>query len=264
LVFVGLALTGSALIESERTTLIVGLAASACGGSLGLVLSARGRQEIARVLPLDADAPRDWLGLVALAWLVILRLALYSQGESEVGEVSLVEAAIQALVLVAIALALIGTFLRRDLRQALDRLGLRPLSTRGYLIATLGVIPFIVVSAASALLVDYVQPGTLDELEETVTGITGGDTNIQFGLLLGISAAVGEETLFRGALQPKYGLVFTSLIFALLHVQYDVLLVVGSLFPAGLILGLERKYLGTTAAIVTHTLYNALAVAGGS
>ena len=41
-------------------------------------------------------------------------------------------------------------------------------------------------------------------------------------LTLGLAAGIGEETLFRGALQPRFGLLITSLLFALLHSQYGI------------------------------------------
>lgn len=247
----------------DRAEFISGISLLSAGVVLGILLLPQTRRLIARVLPLDADAPRDWLGLLALLWLVILRLALFYQGEDDVGQVQVAEAVIQTLVLVGIACALIGLLVRRNARQALDRLGIHRLSMRELVYSAIAVFPFAITAALTVLAVDFVQPGTLDRLEETVTNITGGETSIQFALMLGITAAVGEETLFRGALQPKYGLVFTSLVFALLHVQYDLLLIVAALFPAGLILGLERKYMGTTAAIVTHALYNALVVVNG-
>jgi len=38
-------------------------------------------------------------------------------------------------------------------------------------------------------------------------------------VVLSLSAGIGEEITIRGALQPKLGLVLTSLFFAALHVQ---------------------------------------------
>ncbi len=256
---------GTLLLATDRdNATIAGFALLSAGSTLGLLMLPPVRAVVARLLPLNAAAPRDWVGLVALLWLVIVRLALFYRGEEEISQVQVAEAMIQALVLVGVALALIGIGTRRDVAQAVRRLGLRSLSYGQSAFAAVVVIPFAVVGALSVMAVEYMQPGTVERLEETVTSITGGETSLQYGLMLGITAAVGEETLFRGALQPKYGLVFTSLVFALLHVQYDLLLIVASLFPVGLILGLERKYLGTVAAIVTHALYNTLVVVAGS
>ena len=259
LVATGLIVPGLGFSEGEASAAL-GTGIVAAGISLGAILPLQSRKVISRVLPVDAHSPRDWIGLVALVWLVIARLAVFYAVDAEVEGVRFVEAFIQMLLLIAVAFAMIGLYVRRGLRQALDRLGLGLPNIRSIGLASLAVIPFAVITAASAYAVEAVQPGTLDRLDEAVSDITGGQSGLGFALALGISAAVGEETLFRGALQPKYGLLLTSLIFALLHVQYDLLLIVASLFPAGIILGLERRYLGTMAAIVTHALYNALAV----
>jgi len=74
-------------------------------------------------------------------------------------------------------------------------------------------------------------------------------------IALGLFSGIGEEILYRGALQPAFGIVVTSLVFALHHSQYvnPGLLVI---FVIGLLLGLVRKYFGTTSAILVHALYN--------
>ena len=80
-------------------------------------------------------------------------------------------------------------------------------------------------------------------------------------LILGASAGIGEEAIFRGALQPRYGIVIPSLLFMVLHgPQYGLNVLLLSLFAVSIILGLERKYVNTTAAMITHALFNALQV----
>jgi membrane protease YdiL (CAAX protease family) len=76
-------------------------------------------------------------------------------------------------------------------------------------------------------------------------------------LALAIGAGIGEEILFRGALQPVLGIWFTSLLFAVVHVQYGLLnpatLV---LFLLALILGYIKQRHNTTVAILVHFGYN--------
>jgi len=55
---------------------------------------------------------------------------------------------------------------------------------------------------------------------------------------LGLAAALGEETLFRGALQPRFGLWATALIFALVHSNYGISLSTVVVFILGIVLGL--------------------------
>jgi membrane protease YdiL (CAAX protease family) len=78
-------------------------------------------------------------------------------------------------------------------------------------------------------------------------------------LLLGVSAGVGEELALRGALQPKLGVFLTSLLFALLHVQYSWF-GVGIILVLGLLLGTIRNRTSTTVAILVHALYDMFAV----
>ena len=75
-------------------------------------------------------------------------------------------------------------------------------------------------------------------------------------LTLGLAAGIGEETLFRGALQPRFGLLFTSLLFAILHSQYGITFSTLAVFIVGLFLGLLRIRFNTTTCVMTHAAYN--------
>jgi uncharacterized protein len=116
------------------------------------------------------------------------------------------------------------------------------------------------VAIASAELLKWLQPDIYDRVQDNTKAITSNINSVWGAILLGLTAGIGEELLFRGALQPRFGIIFTSLIFALLHVQYDASLVTVGIFAAGIIFGLERKKLNTTSCIVTHALYNTIAV----
>ena len=87
------------------------------------------------------------------------------------------------------------------------------------------------------------------------------DMGVGTALLLGVSAGVGEEVLVRGALQPRTGLLWASLLFAAAHVQYTWfgMLVIVML---GIALGLVRRYTNTTTAIVVHGVYDVIAAFG--
>ena len=69
-------------------------------------------------------------------------------------------------------------------------------------------------------------------------------------------AAVGEELLFRGALQPVLGLGLTSVLFALIHVQYGITPFLLIVLILAVILGLIRRYFSTTIAIFVHVGYD--------
>jgi membrane protease YdiL (CAAX protease family) len=75
-------------------------------------------------------------------------------------------------------------------------------------------------------------------------------------LAVGIAAGVSEETLFRGALQPRFGILVTSLLFAITHVQYAFTPATLVILVIGISLGWVRRRWGLPAAIVLHALYN--------
>jgi membrane protease YdiL (CAAX protease family) len=79
--------------------------------------------------------------------------------------------------------------------------------------------------------------------------------------VLGVSAGVGEELMVRGALQPRVGLVWASLLFAAAHVQYTWFGML-TIVLLGMTLGVVRKSANTTTAIVVHVLYDVIAALG--
>jgi membrane protease YdiL (CAAX protease family) len=77
--------------------------------------------------------------------------------------------------------------------------------------------------------------------------------------VLAVSSAIGEELLFRGALQPTLGLVLTSVIFAALHGGLNPRFRLWALFAlgAGLLLGGLTLWTGNLlAAILCHLTVN--------
>ena len=79
---------------------------------------------------------------------------------------------------------------------------------------------------------------------------------LPFAFIAAISAALGEEILMRGALQPVFGLALTSAFFALLHTQYWINPGLILVFIIALILGLMRQRQSTSSAIIAHFVYN--------
>jgi membrane protease YdiL (CAAX protease family) len=77
--------------------------------------------------------------------------------------------------------------------------------------------------------------------------------------LLALAAGVGEELLFRGALQPRVGLALTALVFGLLHALTPLYLVLAGIF--GLYLGwLQARSGSLLVPILAHALYDAVAL----
>ncbi len=82
-------------------------------------------------------------------------------------------------------------------------------------------------------------------------------------VVIAVAAGIGEELLFRGALQPEIGLVPASLIFGALHTGGRGTLAFGFWVAAmGAALGwLAVATGGLLAPIVAHALYDAAALA---
>ena len=159
---------------------------------------------------------------------------------------------------VLLALGGMGCWIRRDLRQTLARLGLGPVSLRHAGIILGGALALFALNGGAEAVQHRYFPA-LWKLDHEVTELLARAMTPARIVLLGLSAGVGEEITLRGGLQPRLGIVLTSLLFAALHVQYSwfgMLLV----FALGLTLGLIRKHANTTAAIAVHALYDMLAV----
>jgi membrane protease YdiL (CAAX protease family) len=79
--------------------------------------------------------------------------------------------------------------------------------------------------------------------------------------LLALASGLGEELFFRGALQPRVGLVPASLLFGLAHLLPSWPLALWSLFAAvaGLVFGLLFDGTGNLLApVIAHVLVNAI------
>ena len=79
-------------------------------------------------------------------------------------------------------------------------------------------------------------------------------------VLVSVLSGVGEEALFRGALQPIFGIVAASLLFGVLHVGPDRRYLVWTVWAvvAGFLFGFLYSWTGGLLAPVTaHVLHNA-------
>ena len=81
-------------------------------------------------------------------------------------------------------------------------------------------------------------------------------------VVIAVAAGIGEELLFRGALQPEVGLVPASLVFGLLHTGARSTLAFGCWVAVmGMALGgLAIVTHGLLAPIVAHAAYDAVAI----
>lgn len=217
------------------------------------------RAMTARVIPFDPTSWPATIGLYALAALgVVSAFSLF--GSDDTGAISYFALALTAAAEVALAFVVVGFGFHRNRAEAMERLGLHRPTGRQVLIALGLVIVTFAVSALSSYLVQILQPDLHEQITRNMEEMTSKVQSVWGALALGLAAGIGEEILFRGAIQPRFGIVFTALIFALLHQQYGPSLITVGAFASGIIFGLQRKHMGTVPAIITHAVYNTIAV----
>jgi membrane protease YdiL (CAAX protease family) len=258
---------------------LVGIAL--CVPPLRRVTSRRGRRSAAEDPDAFETAPQEdaavggrwadppvfyglWLAVTIIAYNLVNLLffpVLVESGAFGDAAVTPALVLISELPFVVVALCGVGFLVRRDFRETLVRLGYGPVSARQLAL----VPPFVAAAIGFALASDWIfvrlQPGLSEQVNEVSQGLfsTSGMSlfsAILFGLLIGIGAAAGEETLFRGAVQPTLGIALTSLLFASVHTQYGLSIILVHIFLLSVGLGLLRKYANTTLAFITHATYN--------
>lgn len=250
-------LTGSRGSISLTSGLLIALSAA-----IGLPLISPVRLLLARVMPFDPRSTADMIGLsVLLATAVFVGgTSLFASNDIEISSVSVLELVSQGVALVLIAFFGIGFLFERDFRGSLKRLGIEAIEPRDVWIALGVVFILFAVTIIGGVLTKVLQPGLEDQIQDNLGTMTQNLSSFSGALMLGISAGLGEEILFRGAIQPRYGLVFTSIVFALLHVQYGFSFTILSIFAVSLILGYLRQRINTSASIISHIVYDVIAV----
>ena len=155
---------------------------------------------------------------------------------------------------VALALAGVGFGLTRGFRESVTRLGVRSITRRQLVTAVVVAALFQVIVGGFEYLESVLLP-SVHALEDRFGYQFVGLPPWVGAVLTSISAGVGEEVLFRGALQPRLGIVLTALLFGALHVQYQVPgMIVIVLIGIGL--GIVKERTSTSCCILVHVLYD--------
>lgn len=242
---------------SLNTALLIGVAIA-----VGVPLIRVVRLALAKVMPFDPGSPADMVGLSVLLAIAVNEggSSLQSSVVESIPTVHVLELVSQELALILIAFFGVGYLIQRDFRGTTERLGLKSLEPRQVWIAISLVIALFAVSAVGSELTRLFQPGLYQQINQNLGTMEEHVSSVGGALLLGISVGLGEEILFRGAIQPRYGIVFTSIVFASLHVQYGLSFTIVGIFLLSIILGLIRKRINTSASIITHAVFDTLAV----
>lgn len=163
----------------------------------------------------------------------------------------------QAILWVMAAFLGVGYAIRREMPQTLQRLGLRIPTRDDFVWSFLTVIViFVALMIFSMILSLFISSDELTDQSRAAESVVNAFSTIPLAVIMASSAAIGEEIFFRGALQPIFGLVPTSIFFAMIHTQVLLTPQIVGIIIVGLAFGWLRKNHSTTAAILAHFLYN--------
>lgn len=184
---------------------------------------------------------------------------------SSAGRVSFSVVFFSQLPFVVVALCGVGLGVRRNFREALVRLGYGPITLPQLGVVALFVAGALLLSFAFDALFAALQPELFERVGEVSEGLFSPEglspvSVVLFALLIGVGAGLGEETLFRGALQPRLGIMLTSLLWAVIHIQYGPSVLLVNIFVLSVALGILRRRINTTATFIAHAGFNFLTV----
>lgn len=225
-------------------------------GVLGLLyLLPPVQRAVARLIPVRTGSPVVYLTVVIGLLLIAQQIGAQVQSSQPLTWFDLLAQDVPLLVLSFIG---VGLFTRRSLRETVQRLALDPPAARWWwVVAVLGIGVFMGIAFGIEYIAGIVTPATQKEVTSVTTVLFSNFNNPTAIILLGILAAVVEETLFRGALLPRFGIVVTAILFAALHTQYAITFASLEVFVLGLGLGVLRvRSNSTLPCIVTHAGYD--------
>ena len=225
------------------------------------------RQDLAALLPIDPNSPVHALALVLATIFFGTQVTFIAftdvlAANNAQPALTLVDLFLNEVPFLILALAGVGVglayFKRRTVPEAMTRLGLVRPAWWHLALALAAAGALFALGQESDVLNHAWSPDLARRVDATTQHIFG-----QLGTQYGIAAVallpgICEEVLFRGALQPRIGLIATALLFTSIHTQYGASVDTVAVFAIALGLGLIRKYTNTTTSCMCHVSYNLL------
>ena len=263
----------SALGLSSSTTNLAAAGGLDTGfGLLTLALFGAGTRRIPGLRQLRPGQPISWLALSLYFHGLAANLAPSTATATVAATVSTPQTTgdliLGGLPFAIIAVASVGPGVRRDPPATLERLGVLPLRPPWWLIGVAaGMLLVPLGDPIVSFLTGHLTPSDCQVQQQQVAqSLQGVDRTAleQFGIAL--SAGVCEELLFRGALQPRIGILLSSVLWATFHLQYTChgLPSASNLYILllGFVFGSLRKWAGVVTAIAAHVAYDATILLG--
>jgi membrane protease YdiL (CAAX protease family) len=224
------------------------------------------RKQIAKRIPTNPDHVVHTLSLSLSTLLILQYHVVLVMGIEEFGNsfpaghnhaAELIYLWTQEILFLILALIGVGWLTRRKLKECLSRLGIvKPDGKTVLLGIGFGAILFVMgffleeLSSYTGFLVD-------PEVNELTKKIYGPLVSSIPGMIsIGLAAGLGEEALFRGALQPRFGIGLTSILFTIIHANYGFSIITVIVFLLALTLGFLRNRYSTTLTMIAHASYN--------
>jgi hypothetical protein len=221
------------------------------------------RERLARVVPIDPDSPVHAYALVLAVILFgsVVATSAFADvlaADQSLPPLTLGDIAANEAPFLIMALAGVGLYIRRDAAGAAQRLGLTRPTWWQIVLAFAVAGAFFAFSQAVDGLSHAWTPQVASQVDKTSQQLYGGLSDPLGIAALALLPGICEEILFRGALQPRIGLLATAALFASIHTQYGFSLDALAVFVLAIGLGLVRKYTNTTTSCVCHVSYNLL------
>jgi membrane protease YdiL (CAAX protease family) len=219
------------------------------------------QRAVTRVLPLRTGSPVNYAALTLALMLFAFQLGTQLTVDvlgflANSPPFTLTDLLVQEIPLVIIAVLGVGFLVRRSWPETIDRLGLRPLRSTWWAYAAVAIVAFLVVGYGIDNLASWLTPQTQKRVSDASQVVFHSLNNPPAVVLLGVTAGVAEELIFRGALLPRFGIFATALLFAAVHTQYGITFATLEVFVIGVGLGFLRLRAGTLACIVSHAGYD--------
>lgn len=221
------------------------------------------RKDIGSFVPIKPDDPVHLMALVLttillgtqISAIAFTDLLAANNSQPPLGVVDLVENELPFLIA---ALFGVGIFIRRSLPASTARLGLVPPAWWHVALALAAAGVFFAFGQQADVLSHTLTPQLAHRVDVTTQHVFGQLNNPVGIAAIALLPGLCEEILFRGALQPRIGLIATAILFTSIHTEYGLSIDTLSVLVIALGLGLIRKYLNTTASATCHVSYNLL------
>jgi membrane protease YdiL (CAAX protease family) len=236
-------------------------------GVVAAVLAAKPvRDRLARVLPMDPDNPVHAVALVLAVILLGTQVSATAFSDVLAADMKLPPLTVtdlfwQELPFLVLAAVGVGLYIRRDTPATGSRLGLVRPRLWHIALALAAAGAFFALSATSSYIGQQLTPDLADKVGRTDQHLFGGLGDWSGILAISLLPGICEEVLFRGALQPRFGILATAVLFTAIHTEYGLSVDLVTIFVLAIGLGLVRRYANTTACCVAHASFNFMTAA---